>query len=68
MTTPEPQPRPAYVYTAGSWPLHRILLVVAFVLFVIGAFAASGDTLGSISAWTWGFGAFAAWVLSGAVP
>jgi hypothetical protein len=67
MTTPAPppqQPRPVY----GPWNLSRILLVVGTVLFVIAAFAAGGHPLGDVGEWPWAFGAFAAWVLSGAVP
>lgn len=64
MTSPAPQA----AVTPGVWTLRRILLVIGAVLFAIAAFAAGGDTLGGISAWPWGFGAFAAWALSGAVP
>lgn len=68
MTTPNPnpnpQPRPAY----GPWYLSRILLVIGTVLFVLAAFAAGGHPAAGIGMWPWGFGAFAAWVLSGAVP
>lgn len=67
MTTPAPQPQPAPVVVAWP-PLRRILLVIAAVLFVIGSFAAGGDALGNIPDWSWFGGAFAAWVLSGAVP
>jgi hypothetical protein len=66
VTAPNPQPQPRPVY--GPWYLSRVLLVIGTVLFVLAAFAAGGDTLGGIAAWCWGFGAFAAWVLSGAVP
>jgi hypothetical protein len=59
------QPRPV---AAAPLSLSRILLTVGTVLFVLASFAAGGDTLGGISAWAWGFGAFAAWMLSGAVP
>lgn len=65
MTTPNPQqPRPVY----GPWYLSRILLVAGAVLFVLAAFAAGGHPLASIGMWPWAFGAFAAWVLSWAVP
>lgn len=66
MTTPAPppQPRPA----SGPWYLSRILLVVGTVLFVLAAFAAGGHPLGGITDLPWAFGAFASWVLSGAVP
>lgn len=64
MTTPA-QPQPVVV---TPYSLSRILLVIGTVLFVLAAFAAGGDTLGGIPAWTWGFAGFAAWVLSGAVP
>lgn len=63
MTAPAPQP--AAVVPVS---LRRVLLVVGTVLFVLASFAAGGDTLGGITAWTWGFAGFAAWVLSGAVP
>jgi len=65
------------VYAASALHLDRArarcrdalsLLLVAAVLFVIAAFAAGGDALGGIAAWVWGFGAFAAWSLSGAAP
>lgn len=59
-----PQPRPVY----GPVYLSRVLLVIAAVLFVLAAFAAGGDSLADIPAWSWGFGGFAAWVLSGTVP
>ena len=64
MTAPA-QPQPVVV---TAWSLRRILLVIGTVLFVLAAFAAGGDTLGGIADWVWGFGGFAAWVLSGAVP
>lgn len=68
MTTPapppQPQPRPAY----GPWYLSRILLVVGTILFILAAFAAGGHPLAGITDLPWAFGAFAAWVLSGAVP
>lgn len=65
MTAPSPQPQPAVVTPLS---LRRVLLTVGAILFVLAAFAAGGDTLGGITAWPWAFGAFAAWVLSGAVP
>lgn len=65
MTAPAPQPAPA-VMTPLS--LRRVLLVAGTVLFALAAFAAGGDTLGGIAAWSWGFGAFGAWCLSWAVP
>lgn len=66
MTAPsQQQPRPVVVTPLS---LSRILLTVGAILFVLAAFAAGGDTLGGITAWSWGFGAFAAWMLSGAVP
>jgi hypothetical protein len=52
----------------APYSLRRILLVTGTGLFVLASLAAGGDTIGSIPAWTWGFGGFAAWVLSGAVP
>jgi hypothetical protein len=64
MTTPAPQ----QTVVVSPVSLRLILLVVSAVLFVLAAFAAGGDALGNIPAWSWGFGAFAAWVLSGAVP
>lgn len=65
MTTPDPRQRPVVVTQVS---LSRVLLLIAAVLFVLGAFAAGGDAAGDITAWVWGFGGFAAWVLSGAVP
>lgn len=66
MTAPAQQ-QPAPVVMAPL-SLRRILLVAGTVLFVLASFAAGGDTIGGITAWTWGFAGFAAWVLSGAVP
>lgn len=54
-----PVPRPSHTW----W-----MLLISAVLFVIAAFAASGDALGDITAWTWGFAAFAAYVLAWVVP
>lgn len=51
-----------------AWSPRRFLLVVSVVLFVLAAFAAGGDALGGISEWSWGFGAFAAYVLAWVVP
>jgi hypothetical protein len=65
VTAPAPAQQPVIV--AGV-SLRRILLVIGTVLFVIAAFAAGGDPLGNIGEWCWAFGAFAAWILSGAVP
>ena len=67
LTTPNPNPQPRSV-AYGPWYLSRILLVIGTVLFVLAAFAAGGHPLAGIGMWPWGFGAFAAWVLSGAVP
>ena len=64
--TPQPQPQTRTVYT-GPWRLPRWLLVAGTVLFIIGAFAAAGHELANIPDWSWFGGAFAAWVLSGAV-
>jgi hypothetical protein len=68
MTTPAPPPQPQPHPVYGYWHLSRILLVIGTVLFVLAAFAAGGHQLAGIGEWPWGFGAFAAWVLSGAVP
>jgi hypothetical protein len=71
VTTPAPPPRTApgpYPYQRGYWSLARILLVVGAILFTLAAFAAGGHPLAGVTEWPWGFGAFAAWVLSGAVP
>lgn len=66
MTSPAPQQqqqaRPAY----GPVPWSRILLFVACALFVIAALCA-GEVV-TWDAWAFGFGGFAAWALSGAVP
>jgi hypothetical protein len=65
MATPNPQqPRPAY----GPWYPSRVLLVIGTVLLVLAAFAAGGHPLAGIGMWPWGFGGFAAAVLSAAVP
>jgi hypothetical protein len=71
MTTPAPPPAAApgpYPCQRGYWSLARLLLVVGTVLFVLAAFAAGGHPLAGITDWSWAFGGFAAWVLSGAVP
>jgi hypothetical protein len=65
MTTPAPGP---YPYQRGYWSFSRLLLLAGFILFVLAAFAAGGHPLLDIGQWSWGFGGFAAWVLSGAVP
>ena len=59
--TPAPAP---YAPRSHAW----WMLLISAVLFVIAAFAASGDALGDITAWTWGFAAFAAYVLAWVVP
>jgi hypothetical protein len=68
MTTPAPPPQPQPHPVYGYWHLSRILLVIATILFILAAFAAGGHPLAGIGEWPWAFGAFAAWVLSGAVP
>ena len=68
MTTPAPPPQAVPRPACGPWYLSRILLAVGTILFVLAAFAAGGHPLAGISEWPWAFGAFAAWVLSGAVP
>ena len=65
MTTPEPQPAPARVVVAYP-SFRRTLLVIGTGLFVIGS-PCFGGVLHE-SAWAFGFGAFAAWMLAGAVP
>lgn len=60
-----PQPQPAVVATV--WTLHRVLLVVSCILFVIASLCFGGIIAGW-SAWAFAAGAFSAWVLSGAVP
>ena len=63
MTAPQ-QPQPVVV---SPLSLSRVLLVIGCILFVLAALAAGG-VITSITAWAFGFGAFAAWTLSGAVP
>lgn len=65
MTSPAApqQQRPVY----GPVSIARILLVIGAVLFVIASLAAGGVITG-LNAWAFGFGGFAAWALSGAVP
>ena len=63
MTPPAPQPRPAAPYS-----LSRILIVVAAGLLVLAAFAAGGEMVGTVPAWSWAFGGAAAFILSWAVP
>lgn len=63
MTTPQ-QPQPVVV---TPFSLSRILLVIGFFLFVIASLCA-GDVITGLNAWAFGFGGFAAWMLSGAVP
>jgi hypothetical protein len=64
VTTPAPPPAPA----DRPFRFSRILLVAAAVMFALAALAAGGHAILLIPAWSWGFGAFAAWALSGAVP
>lgn len=59
MTAPQSPPR-------LPWSLERILLLAACVLFVIASLAAGG-WITNATAWSYAFGGFAAWVLSGAV-
>jgi hypothetical protein len=66
MTAQTPGPTP-YPYQRGYWNFSRVLLVVGCILFVLAAFAVGGHPLAGVPAWSWGFGAFAAWMLSGAV-
>jgi hypothetical protein len=63
MTPPAPPQRPVMKVS-----LSLILLVIGAGLFVLAAFASGGDTVGTVPAWSWAFGGFAAWILSGAVP
>jgi hypothetical protein len=44
------------------------MLLFSGILFIIAAFAANGDSLLDASPWTWGFAAFAAFVLAWVVP
>lgn len=62
MTTPQPQPA-----VVSPLSLSRVLLVVGCILFVIAALC-TGGVIAGMSAWAFVFGAFAAWMLSGAVP
>ena len=64
MTAPQQQPQPVVV---SPLSLSRILLVIGCILFTLAALSAGG-VIASIAAWAFGFGAFAAWMLSGAVP
>lgn len=63
MTAPQ-QPQPVVV---SPLSLSRVLLIVGCILFVIAALCA-GDVITGMAAWAFGFGGFAAWMLSGAVP
>lgn len=47
-----------------SW----FMLVISAVLFIVAAFAFSGDGLSGISPWTWAAAAAAAYVLAWVVP
>lgn len=60
MTAPQ-QPQPVVV---SPLSLSRILLVTGCIPFVLAALCAGG-VIASIAAWVF---AFAAWMLSGAVP
>ena len=51
----------------GRLEFSRLLLFIGTVLFVLAAFAAGGHPLAGIGEWSWGFGAFASWMLAGAV-
>lgn len=64
MTAPAAQQQPVVVSAVS---LSRVLLVIGCVLFVIAALCAGGVIAG-MAAWAFGFGGFAAWTLSGAVP
>jgi hypothetical protein len=64
MTAPVPGP---YPYQRGYWNFSRVLLVIGAILFVLAAFAAGGHPLAGVGEWPWGFGAFAAWMLSRAL-
>lgn len=64
MTQPvvqQPVARPVYSHT-------RLVLIISVILFVLAAFAAGGHALLDIPAWSFGFGAFAAYVLAWVVP
>ena len=56
------------VYTVGTLSVSRLFMFAAAVLFVLAAFAAGGDALGGVNAWSYGFGAFAAVALAWALP
>lgn len=66
MAAPAPQQPQRPVY--GPLHLSLLLVIAAVVLMVLAAFAAGGDSLGDIPAWSWAFGALAAWFLSSVVP
>jgi hypothetical protein len=53
MTQPV-QPRPA------THPHAFYLMIIAAILAILASFAAGGEALGGIPAWTWGFASFAA--------
>jgi hypothetical protein len=66
MTTPAQQTTQTRVVYAGI-SLSRVLLFIGTALFVVGAFAAGGHPLGGVPVLPWWGGAFAAWMLAGAV-
>jgi len=56
---------------APPYPAHShawFMMLIAAVLFIIGAFAFGGDALGDIPGWAWDSAAAAAFVLAWVVP
>jgi hypothetical protein len=51
---------------APPFSLARVLFIVGAAMFIIAAFAAGGHLIDDIPEWSWAFGGFAAWMLSGA--
>jgi hypothetical protein len=62
-----PTQQPVVPAAVSVWTMRRVLLVIGAVLFTVAALTAGGVLTG-LNAWAFGFGGFAAWVLSGAVP
>jgi hypothetical protein len=66
MAQPETAPAPRRTLSLGSWPLSRVLMLVAAVCMVIAAFTETGD-LHWGPALAWVFGGLSAWALASVV-
>jgi hypothetical protein len=64
MATEPVQTQTTQTTVRRAWTLQRALFVAAAVMFVLASFAAGEHTIAGISALTWAFGSFAAWMLA----